>query len=177
MFQFLSIDPATSSGWCILNSNKELLKYGFYKPDNTDMGKELSDIYMYFCNIITNYKFDCVFIEDFKVGKMVGSAEKSYAIRGVLRMLCSDMNVRYEIINISEWKKSLIGKTQPTKQDKKQYGKDAGKILTKNVIQSRYNIPDRIEGKTKNGIATPYDIFDSVGIGLHGIDIFLRKKD
>lgn len=173
---YLSIDPATSSGYAIFNVEKQLIHYGFFKPRTSNLENELSDIHDFFKRLIHEHKITNVFIEDFKVGsrQQKSAAEKSYSIRAILRYLAYKQNCKIKVVNISEWRKYIVGKANISKEDKKKHGKDANKIMVINALKNKYNIilPDKTENPlTGNHNKTPYDITDAIAIGLFSLKV------
>lgn len=172
--KILSIDPATSTGFSVFEDGK-LKEYGFFKPSGKKcetMNQKLYYIYNFFFQKIKDGNFDFVVVEDFKVGKFASAAESGYSIRAMFRLMTEQLNVKHEVINVTDWHKFLVGSTQATKKQKQELGKDALKIITGRKLRLVYEIDsscmNHFSGKIKE---TPFDVYDSIGIGHY----FLNK--
>lgn len=159
----ISIDPATSSGVAIFKDNKPIEYYiiKLTKDYRTQMFAVVN-------NLIDKYNPELVCFEDYKVGKFANAAEKSYSIRCIIALCCDLRNIKCECINVSNWKRSLLGKYS-SKKAKEQYGKDYQKILVKNKLEELgYKIPEKVTNLLNDKkYKTTYDVYDALAIGLH----------
>jgi Holliday junction resolvasome RuvABC endonuclease subunit len=174
--RILSIDPATSSGYTIFEDG-EMLENGFFKSPERDLGYRLKNTYNFFSELIDKGDIDEVCFEDFKVGKLASAAESSYGYRAIIRLLCSQRYLKYEVINVSEWKKFIAGRATPTKEQKEKYGKDANKMFIVEELKKRgFTLPDMTENKATGRLSnTPFDCWDSIGIGLFFLSILQKR--
>lgn len=171
----LSLDPANSCGWCILRivENKGyLIDCGFIDIPKMDYsGDQSLFLQSEVRKLITQYFIQYVAIEDymFSRSKCSGSHINVY-YRGALHMLAREYKIPYTILSVSNWKSIVVGRSMPTKEMKKFYGKErANKIMVQEALWVRYNIrfPNHsISPKTKKPIALRYDMIDATAIGI-----------
>lgn len=167
--KLLSIDPASSTGFSIFEDGK-LIDYGFFKPTG-DLNNKLYEIYDYFYKLLQFEHFNNVVVEDFKVGKFASAAESGYSIRAMFRLMCKQEQTSHHVINVTDWHKYLVGITQAKKADKAELGKDALKIITKRKILSLYDVSETCTNRSSNRVSTtPYDVYDSIGIGHYFLE-------
>ncbi len=175
--RLLGIDPAISCGWCVSEINMEektstLIAYNYFDVERSEYS---GDMCIFIQNqvkeLFTTYDIDEMVIEDymFKSGKCQGSHLNLY-LRCALHILCREMKKPYYIMSVSNWKSIIAGRSIPTKEMQKYYGKElANKIFIQEALWVRYKIrfPNHvISNKTKKPINMKYDIIDAVAISI-----------
>jgi hypothetical protein len=129
------------------------------------------DLYNQVKALFEEYNVDEMAIEDymFKSNTCQGAHLNLY-LRGALHMLCRSLGKPYTIMAISNWKSIIAGRSTPTNEMKKFYGKAvSNKILILEALWVRYNIrfPNHsISNKTKKPIGLKFDMVDAVGITI-----------
>jgi len=171
----LGIDPATSCGWCIgvlENSCLEIIDCGFIEINKSEYtGDMCLNMQSNVKQLFDKYNVDEMVIEDYVFsGRKCQGAHLNLYIRGCLHMLCRSYKKPYTIASISNWKSIIAGKSMPSLEMKKFYGKElANKIFIQEALWIRYNIrfPNHcISQKTNKPIQLKYDMVDAVGITI-----------
>lgn len=175
MTVILSIDPATSCGWCVAHIENSILHItdcGHVEVTKTEFtGDMCLELQERIDKLFIEHKPDEMVIEDYIFsGRKCQGAHLNLYIRGALHMLCRRHNKPYTIASISNWKSIIAGKSMPSGDMKKYYGKElANKIFIQEALWLRYTIrfPNHsISQKTKKPIALKYDMVDAVGIAI-----------
>ena len=173
----LGIDPAISCGWCVgdvnTNSNKiDIIDCGHIEINKSEFtGDMCLEMQSQVATLFEKYNVDEMVIEDYVFsGKKCQGAHLNLYIRGALHMLCRKHEKPYTIMPISNWKSIIAGRSMPTNDMKKYYGKElANKIFIQEALWVRYNIkfPNHsISHKTQKPISIKYDMIDAVGITI-----------
>lgn len=124
----LGIDQATlTSGWSIYD-NQELVAYGILRTSGNDIHKRISDLTNNVSNLISNWKPDCVAIEDIQLqyfvfngrkGEMdIQTYKKLAHLQGALINLFITLNTEYEIVHQGTWRKhcKVTGRSRADKK-------------------------------------------------------------
>lgn len=173
----LGIDPAISCGWCVAHVDTEtnsvrILDCGHVEiPKSEFTGDMCLNIQEQIKQLFEEYQVDEMVIEDYIFsGRKCQGAHLNLYIRGALHMLCRSMGKKYTISSVSSWKSIIAGRSMPTGEMKKFYGKElANKIFIQEALWVRYNIrfPNHsISQKTKKPVALKYDMVDAVAITI-----------
>ena len=170
----LSIDPANNTGWCIFNKKCKIIKYGFFTIKSTNfLGDQLIEMMVKIMNLIKENNIGDIVVEDYFFSrKFRNGCNVNPAYRSAIYIIVRLMGLQYTIINPIDWKKFIVGRVKPTKEEIKLYGKEkAKKIIVRNALKSKYSItfPDIIQNENGKDIALKYDIVDAVAIGIYYI--------
>jgi Holliday junction resolvasome RuvABC endonuclease subunit len=183
-YNILGIDPATSTGYCIITINKDvnipnkekianIIKYGYFDIDTSSIyeGNWCIDLQNKIKNIIDEYKINEVAIEDYYFNKKSrNGANINVAYRTSIHILCCQMNIPYDIISISQWKNFIARRSTPTKEQKNKYGKaHSKKLFIQEALYNEFGIifPNHsISHKTGKPIGFRSDIVDVIGISI-----------
>jgi len=183
----LIIDPANSTGYCVYTidnrASVEIIDWGFIDIENltTYDGDRYIDLKNKIQEIIQNNDIKIVGIEDyFFSGRSPQGATLNCAYRAVTHMLCRELDIHYDVINISLWKKYINGSSVATKLQKAKWGKEpAKKLMTQESLWLRWGIkfPNHSVSKlTGKPIKFRYDIVDAVGMAIFHASIYLHAK-
>lgn len=175
----LSLDPAASTGYCIIDidiaGNKaHITEYGFIDVDTSSnyQGDHSIDLMNRVKSIIDANKIDHVTIEDyFFSSRFANGSNVNAAYRTALHILCCQNKIPYTILNISAWKSFVAGRSVPNKDQKKKWGAVAAKKL---YIQQAlwekwgFRFPNHsLSEKTKKPIIFRFDIVDVVAQAVY----------
>lgn len=183
----LILDPASSTGYCIYEIDDQasvtITHWGFIDVENTTDydGDRYIDLSNKIAKLIADHDIKQVGVEDyFFSGRSPQGATLNCAYRAVIHMVCRQMNIHYDIINISLWKKLINGRTTPTKEQKAKWGKEPSKkLMTQESLYKKWNIkfPNHsLSLKTGKPIKFRYDIVDAVGMAVFHASIYLNSK-
>lgn len=183
----LIIDPASSTGYCVYSvDDKDAVSindWGFIDVDDvTDYdGDRYIDLRDKVKDLISKHDIDMVGIEDYFFSRRSPQGSTlNCAYRAIIHMLCRELDIHYDILNISLWKKYISGRTTPTKEQKAKWGKEpAKKLMTQESLWNRWNIrfPNHsISKKTGKPIKFRYDVVDAVGMAVFHASIYLHAK-
>jgi len=182
----LALDPATSTGYALIeidNGHANIYEYGFLDidPDMPYIGDKCNDLYNRVEKIIDEHDIELVCIEDyFYSSRFCSGTNLNGAFRTALHMLCRNKDLHYEVLNISLWKKFVAGRSTPTKDQKKKWGKEASKKLyMQQALYDNYGFkfPNHsLSEKTGKPILFRYDIVDAVAQAIFYCFIFLKVK-
>lgn len=172
----ISFDPALSCGWCIseIHTNSvELLECGYINIDKQQYTGDMCLNLQESAKVLIKKYDDIeeVVLEDymFSQSKCQG-AQINLFLRGALMMLCRTLNKPYWVAPVSNWKSIIAGRSTPTRECIKYYGKAlANKIFIQEALWVRYSIrfPNySVSEKTKKPIAFRYDIIDATAINI-----------
>jgi Holliday junction resolvasome RuvABC endonuclease subunit len=184
----LIIDPANSCGYCVYNycetsKTATINKWGFI--DIEDSTQYDGDRYIYLSNkikeLIKENNIEQVGIEDyFFSNRSPQGSTLNCAYRAVIHMTCRQLNIHYDILNISLWKKFINKRSTPTKEQKAKWGKEASKkLMTQESLYLRYGIvlPNHsLSEKTNKPIKFRYDVVDAVAMAIFHASIYLHTN-
>jgi len=182
----LALDPAISTGYCILsikNDTASIVKYGFIEVgEHKYNGDRCIEMMNNVEKLVHEHNIDDVCIEDyFFSNKFANGCDVNAAFRTAIHIKLRELNLPYEILNISLWKKFTAGRSTPTKEQKKKWGKDpAKKLMMQLALWEKYNIrfPNHsLSLKTGKPIKFRYDVVDAVSQGIFYCKIFLNVSN
>lgn len=172
----IAIDPAQSTGVALARAtdggrSAEIYDYFYLDVDSSSeyMGDWCNNLASTIEDIINRCapgpKY--VVIEDFFFSsRFVSGCDVNPAFRTAIHMQLRKMGLDYTILNISQWKSFIAGRSVPTKEQKKKWGKtQANKLFIQQALFERYNIkfPNHsLSEKTGKPIKFRYDIVDAV---------------
>jgi Holliday junction resolvasome RuvABC endonuclease subunit len=117
--------------------------------------------------IVTKYGVTDIAVEDFFFSsKFTTGVSVNPAYRTAIYMRLRQMGLPYTILNISQWKSFIAGRSVPTKEQKLKYGKQPSKkIFIQQALWEKYSIrfPNHsLSENTGKPIKFRYDIVDAV---------------
>lgn len=171
----LIVDPGDKNGFCVIKidgENVEILEYGFFDVKKTSV--YLADLCLSLekwvkakikeWNIVEVAREVYFFSRSYATG-----SKKNVHYRAAIDRAARKSNLHYEILNISSWKVFICGRTTPTKEQLKQYGKrEAKKYMIQESLWETYGI--KFPNYTMNGkrkIKFRNDIIDAVAMAIY----------
>ena len=188
----LTLDPATSTGWCLTRlfvvggvySKAEIFAYGFIdvKNDTDFVGDALLYLMKKLRKLIVKNDVRYITVEDYFFSrKTCTGSNLNPAFRTAIHILARQMKLEYMVLNISSWKNFVSGRRTPTKEQKKKWGAEKAK---KNYIQQalweRYDIrfPNHsISEKTGKPVKFRSDVVDAVAMAIYYAGMFHHIRD
>ena len=193
--KLLVLDPATSTGYCLVDIDEEKNKaniyaYGFIDVciDSDYQGDHCINLMEQVQKLIDEYKINHIAIEDyFFTKRFANGCNVNSAYRTAIHILARKNNIEYSILNVSAWKTFIAGRSTPTKEDKKKWGADAAKkLFIQKALWDKFGFkfPNHSLSKTTGKpIVFRYDIVDVVaqatyfcGLICHITDISLTVE-
>lgn len=181
----LVLDPAASTGYAVAkveNNTATIFDYGFIDVDTSSAyeGDWCINLMMHVKYLLQIHDIKEVAIEDyFFSSRFASGTNVNAAYRTAIHILCRERKLHYEVLNVSQWKKHVAGRSTPDKLQKKKWGKEAAKKLyMQQALWEKYGIkfPNHsISKKTGKPVGFRYDIVDAVGQaifyceGYHGV--------
>lgn len=169
----LVLDPAASTGYCLvrIEDNKaDIYDYGFIEiRDDTDFdGDRCIDMMNQIKKIIEDNDVTEVAIEDYFFSKRFAQGGTlNVALRTAIHIQARLLGLEYTILNVSNWKKFIAGRSTPTKEQKAKWGKEpAKKLMIQQALWDKwkFRFPNHsISKKTGKPIKFRYDVVDAVG--------------
>jgi Holliday junction resolvasome RuvABC endonuclease subunit len=173
----LTLDPGQSCGYSVAKidgDHCEIIEYGFIDVDNSSpyMGDWCIDLQRRLSEINDRISADEVAVEDyFYSSRFKQGANVNPAYRAAIHMWCRSRNMHYEILNISNWKVFIAGRSTPTKLQKQKWGASpAKKLMVVEALWKRFNIrfPNHsISENTGKPIIFRFDVVDAVAQGMY----------
>lgn len=179
----LCIDPAASCGYCLVsvqNDTATIYEYGFIDIDDSeyvgDRCIQLMDSIRY---LIEAHSIEKIAVEDyFFSSRFATGSNVNVAFRTAIYILCRQLNIHYEILSVSGWKKFVCGRSTPTKEQKKKWGNSsAKKLMVQESLYIKYGFkfPNHsLSKKTNKPIRFRYDIVDAVGQAIYYCKLILN---
>ena len=190
MFIILVLDPAASTGYCLVRVDKESKKANIYEQgfidvvvkDSVYQGDHCISLMNKVEELIDTHNVCHVAVEDyFFNGSTSTGANVNVAYRAAIHIEARKKNIPYTILNISSCKKYVAGRATPTKQQKETWGPVASKKLyMQEALYTKYNIrfPNySISQKNGKPIAFRYDIVDAVAQAIYVCHAFFGIND
>jgi Holliday junction resolvasome RuvABC endonuclease subunit len=181
----LILDPANSTGYCILSvdiatSTADIAAWGFIDIDqHTYHGDQYIDLLNKVEKLILSNQISVVGVEDyFFSSRSSQGANLNCAYRAMIHLKCRQLNIHYDIINISLWKNFINGRMRPTKDQVAKWGKEpAKKLMTQESLYGKWNVvfPNHsISNTTGKPIKFRYDVVDAVAMAIYYARIYLN---
>ncbi len=184
----LALDPGNSTGYALVDVNEanntaDIYEYGIIEPDTSSeyMGDHCISLMNKISDIIKKESVDKVCVEDYFFSqRFANGCNVNAAYRTCIHIRCRELGVPYEILNISLWKKYVAGRSTPTKEQKRIWGKGpAKKLYIQQALWDRYRIrfPNfSMSLKTSKPILFKSDPVDAVAQSIFFVEIFLHVK-
>ena len=188
MEHILVLDPATSCGYCIANYDKEkdtatIFEEGFFDVDTSSnyQGDHCINLMDQIESLI-NKIMPCthIVIEDFFFNKKYRNGSTvNAAFRTAIHILARKKDIPYTIININAWKTFIAGRSTPTREQKKQWGKFANKLFIQDALWKKYNFkfPNHSMSVKGRPIKFRTDIVDVVAQTIYFIRMILDIRN
>lgn len=186
MTNILVIDPGASSGYCViahdpLSNSAAILEYGTVAPDTASsyQGDHTIDLMNKVEHLIKTWSTTELGMENyFASSRFAQGTDINYYYRGAIQIACRRLGQHYEMLNISNWKTHVAGRSTPTKDEKAKYGKEAAKkIMIQEALWTRWNVrfPNHmISPTTGKPVIFKHDAVDAVGQAIYYV--WLRFK-
>ncbi|RLC98144.1 MAG: hypothetical protein DRI46_11855 [Chloroflexi bacterium] len=181
--RILSFDPANSTGWAvteILDDKAVIIDYGDFSISPSEfMGDRCNEMFNKTTSMIVGMDINFVTIESYFFSRLTANGSNvNAAFRTAIHMACRQLKTDYEILNISAWKRCIAGRSTPTKEQKKQYGKaKANKAFIQQALWTRFGIkfPNHsISEKTGKPVLPRNDYIDAVSMAIYYANAFMN---
>lgn len=185
----LVLDPASSTGYCLVSISLEGLYANIYEYGHLDVdlssefqGDHCISLREQVRELIERHEVTEIAIEAYFFSKRFASGSSvNAAFRTTLHILARDLGLPYTVLGISEWKKFIAGRVNPTPAQKKQWGKDrAKKIFIQEALWQKYGIrfPNHsLSQKTGKPVSLRLDVIDVVAQAIYYVGIFKHVFD
>ena len=177
MKTILALDPAHSTGYAVAKidgQHCEIIEYGFIDVDSTStyIGDWCLDLQKRISSIQDRVRADEISVEDYFFGSRFASGSNlNPAYRAAIHMWARQRDLHYEVLNISNWKVFIAGRSTPTKEQKRMWGKEpAKKLMIMQALWERFGIrfPNHsISEATGKPILFRFDIVDAVAQAMY----------
>lgn len=178
---FLVLDPATCTGWCTVRvaadgASADIFAYGIIDVENKSsafQGDQCIALMKAVDNLLTEHLVTEVAVEDYFFSKKFCSGgTMNAALRTAIHIMTRVRGLPYHILNISQWKTFVAGRSIPTKPQIAQWGKAAAnKFYIQEALYSRYGFrfPNWLPHPQKAGkmITFRSDVVDAVAQALY----------
>lgn len=195
----LVIDPATTSGYCIVQHYQSCgSKWDFQNhvysgeceisqpqyftlkasKEGDHTGNSCNQIYYFFLRLALKEEITMIAMEDYIFSRFAKQGAKlNVAIRSALQMLADDLKIPYIIIPIALWKRTVSGRGRPSKEEKNLWGKAANKRFIAEALK-KYGIylPEKIQNAQGRMVNFKYDLSDVIGQAICIAKIFFKSK-
>ena len=187
--ELLCLDPAISTGYCLVTINDSktqanIHEYGYIDTDSSleFIGDQCLQLMKSIENLIDQHKVNHIAIEDYFFSKrFANGCNVNAAYRTAIHILARQKSIEYTILNITSWKNYVAGRSKPTKEMCKTWGKEASKkIMIQDALWKTYGFkfPNHSISKTTgNPIKFRNDIVDSVGQAVYFCGLLKRVPE
>ena len=198
----LIIDPATTSGYCIMRHFQDLdgkfdLEKNIFSGEcvietpqfftatldknfsGDPTGRICNLVYDFFKQIIEKEAINFVAIEQYMFSRRSSTGSGlNVAVRSAIEMLCDSMKIRCLVLGISFWKKTIAGRSIPTKEQKNLWKSKANKMFIVQALKEKYGIefPEKIKNEKGKLVNFKYDLSDVVAQAICVCQNFFSSK-
>ena len=176
MQRILVLDPASCTGYALIDLYEtfaEIIAYG-----SVEMNKESSsiegdwylDIEKKIQLLIDQYHPHKIAMEDYFISSKLGNCNLNVGIRAIFQTLARRMNLPYQVINISLWKKAISNRTKPNIAQIEKWGKTAAdKLFIRQALYENFHIqfPYMMLSKNNRWIDLKSDVVDAVAMAVY----------
>jgi len=183
----LILDPASSTGYCLVkieNNKADIYEYGFLDiEDVTDYdGDRCINLMDQIKKIIEDNSVTEIALEDYFFSKRFATGGTlNVAYRTAIWIQARLLGLEYTILNISNWKKFVAGRSTSTKEQKAKWGKEPSKkLMIQQALWDKYGFrfPNHsISKKTGKPIKFRYDIVDAVAQAVFFCRLYLNLSE
>lgn len=187
MSTVLILDPAASTGYCLLKIDGtagRIYEYGFIDivNDSDYDGDRCIDMMNQIKHLIEKHGVCELAVEDYFFSQRSAQGGMlNVALRTAIYIQARLLGLKYTVLNVSNWKKFIAGRTTPTKDQKARWGKaPAKKLMIQQALWDKYRFkfPDHsISLKTGKPIKFRYDIVDAVAQAVFFGRLYLNLTD
>lgn len=183
MAVILALDPGASCGYAVVKvapPNAEVVAYGYIDVDTSSpyVGDWCIDLTRKLDELQAAHSITETAVEDYFFSrKTCSGANVNPAYRTAIHIWSRQRAMHYEVVSISAWKVFVVGRSTPTREQKKLWGAKANKFMVVDALWRRHNIrfPNHaISEKTGKPIAFRLDCADAVAQGFYAA--FARYK-
>lgn len=177
----LALDPGSSCGYAFASlsdqNTVDVFEYGAFDiPDALSRGPQCLYLMAEVRKLLAKHPVELVGIEDYFVsGRFNSGVDLNYFFRAAIVIACEQDGMKYEMMNPSNWKVFVAGRSTPTKEQKLRYGKQvAKKAMIVEALRDRYGIkvPNHsISEKTGKPIQFRYDTTDAIGQVMYACNL------
>lgn len=165
--KILAFDPANSCGFAFWDG-VAVSQTGYHTFVKTPIdGDRLLEVFRWTKEQIDLWKPDLVLAEGFFAsGRFANGVEVNFGIRAAIMMACAQYEKMHLVYTPTEWKRKLLGRTNPTKAEKKRWGKAKAKkeITVQKLRELGCPIPKKVTSEKGNQVNFRYDCSDALGI-------------
>lgn len=157
--KILGIDPSTaSSGYAVMDEDRNLLDYGVIKPNKKKLtiGQQAAMQYNKLSEVIEECGVEAIMCEDQHGGLNKDTLKKLARTSGYMVLLSGQYDLPFELLHPSSWRKVTHGKGNAKKED------------TLNWVNETYGL-----GLTEK----ENDIADAIGIAYAGVSYFTGENN
>jgi Holliday junction resolvasome RuvABC endonuclease subunit len=182
----LTLDPAESTGYALVrieNGVADIHSYGHIDIDRVSdfEGDWCIDLMKQLDKLVEGQNIQHVTIEDyFFSNKFAKGCNLNAAYRTAIHIWCRQKNLPYTILNISEWKKFVAGRSVPTKEQKLKWGKEPSKKLyMQQALWDRWGFKfanHSLSNSTGKPILFRYDVVDAVAQAVYFSRIYMNAN-
>ena len=150
MKKVLVLDPAKSTGYCVIHLFPEqtrtlIIAYGNIQVTVTDglEGQAYLDLETKVKQLIDQYQPESIAMECYFMSgaDKFGGCNLNVGFRAILQTLACRFSMPYEMLNISQWKKSVALSSRPSAAQIEKWGKTAAnKLFIQQALFERFNI-------------------------------------
>lgn len=182
----LVLDPAESTGYCLVQLDGDsatIYEYGLINIAPHDYeGDRCIDLMNKVDQLITQHHVSHIVVEDYFFSRRFAKGcDMNMAYRTAIHILSRQRNLDYTILNISQWKKFIAGRTTPTREQKDKWGKaPAKKLMIQQALWEKYGFrfPNHsISEKTGKPIKFRFDIVDVVAQAVCYCRLYLDLRN
>jgi Holliday junction resolvasome RuvABC endonuclease subunit len=184
--RILALDPSGTTGYCdaeIRDDKLYIIDYGIVDQitdDTATYGERCLDLNQKVKQMVANQ--DMVIVEDYHFsGKFAQGSSINVGYRAAIWMACTELGIKYEIINESEWKKGIAGRSRPSKPDVAKWGKTkAKKFFIQEALWDRFSIrfpTYRLSPKTGKPVQPLSDYVDATAFLIYYVFNRIGKMD
>lgn len=176
----LAVDPGASCGFAVVKVSSEapartseVVAYGYIDVDTSSsyVGDWCIDLTNQIEKLATKHNITEIAIEDYFFSRKTRSgANINPAYRTAIHIWARQRGIHYEVVGISAWKVYVSGRSSPTREQKKQWGAKANKLMIVDALWRRHGIrfPNHsISEKTGKPLEFRLDCADAVGQGVY----------
>lgn len=134
-FTLLTLDPGTSTGYCLTrltDDDADIYEYGFIDVDNSleYQGDHCLDLMSRVQYLIEEHNITHIAVEDyFFSNRFCNGTNVNAAFRTAIHIVARQNDIPYTILNISAWKTFVAKRSTPTREQKKKWGAAISKKL------------------------------------------------
>jgi Holliday junction resolvasome RuvABC endonuclease subunit len=172
-YKILVVDPATTSGWCLVTASDTLANITAYGSttvpnDLENDGDKCNWLFDWTSKTIDEHNIQHVVEENFFFSKKYATGSPlNIMLRAAIEMAVRAKGLEYTKVNPSNWKNFVAGRSTPTKFQVQKWGKVAAKkLFIQEALWENYGFrfPNHsLSDKTGKPVKLNMDLVDAVG--------------